>query len=70
MQMTFTLRNISDAMHAKRLLVAAGIPISLSKLTTPTENGCGYAVTLPESQYYGAIRVLRKNGIFYHFYQA
>ncbi len=63
MQSTFTLRNISDAMHAKRALTAAGIPISLEKLASPTENGCGYAIRISETHYLAAVRVLRENGV-------
>ena len=64
-KITVALGTSTTAMKAKRLLRAEGVQLSVTKLSSTTENGCQYGIVIAERDLLTSAAVLRRTDISY-----
>lgn len=58
-----SVRSVTYAQKAKEILRHEGIRARTVRRTTPSEQGCGWCVAVPEQDYPRAARLIRTNGV-------
>ena len=65
-----TVKNMTFAQKAKKILARGGIDISVRRLDdAQTASGCGFGIVIPYTKHYEAIELLRESGIPYSLYE-
>ena len=65
---SITLGGVTAASKAKSILASNGVHAKLIKFTS-LKKGCNYGLSIKESEFYEAARILRSVGIEYTLYK-